>query len=77
MERGLAAGSDSTSGYPGVSNSRKKWKAYISYKGERYAHGYFAEKNDAIAAQKKGGAAAGRRSNFFCGLLNPRIGVYL
>ena len=44
--------SDSTSGYPGVSRARKKWKAYISHKGKRYVLGYFTEKNDAITARK-------------------------
>lgn len=45
--------SDSTSGYPGVSRSRKKWKAYISYQGKRYTLGCFEEKNDAIAARQR------------------------
>lgn len=48
-----AVRSDNTSGYPGVSRSRKKWKAYISYQGKRYILGYFDEKNDAIAARKR------------------------
>lgn len=48
-----AVRSDSTSGYPGVTKSRKKWKAYISYKGKRYVLGYFTEKYDAITARKK------------------------
>lgn len=47
------ARSNSSSGYPGVSKSREKWKSYISYKGKRYILGYFDEKSEAIAERKK------------------------
>ena len=45
--------SDNSSGYPGVSKCRNKWRAYISHKGKRIILGYFAEKADAINARKQ------------------------
>ena len=44
--------SDNTSGCPGVTKSRNRWKAYISYSGKRYVLGFFASKEEAIAARK-------------------------
>ena len=43
--------SNNTSGYPGVTKDKKKWKASISYQKERYVLGYFQNKEDAIAAR--------------------------
>lgn len=43
--------SNNSSGYPGVTKARKKWKASISYQSERYVLGYFSEIGDAIAAR--------------------------
>ena len=40
------------SGYPGVCVKRNKWKAYISYQGEKFSLGYFEEKEAAIAARR-------------------------
>ena len=44
---------DSSSGYPGVSRNRNRWKAYISYGGKRYTLGYFKEKDEAVSARKQ------------------------
>lgn len=49
--RPTVARSNNTSGYPGVAKARKKWRASISYQGERYVLGYFSEIKDAIAAR--------------------------
>jgi hypothetical protein len=46
---------DNKSGHKGViwMESRKKWKAYIGFKGKQITLGYYNHKNDAIAARKK------------------------
>lgn len=43
------------SGHKGVAwiESRKKWRAYIGYKGKQIALGYFDNKEDAISARLK------------------------
>lgn len=45
------ARSNNTSGYPGVTRAKKKWRASVSYQGKRYILGYFYEIEDAIAAR--------------------------
>lgn len=42
------------SGHKGVAwmASRKKWRAYIGFKGKQIALGYFDNKEDAVAARK-------------------------
>lgn len=43
-----------TSGYTGVScNCRKRWVAYITFKGKRYTLGEFAELTEAVSARIK------------------------
>lgn len=49
--RSAAVRSNNTSGCPGVTKARKKWKATISYERQRYVLGYFQEKEDAVAAR--------------------------
>ena len=49
--RPKVARSNNTSGYPGVTRDKKKWRASISYQKERYVLGYFQNKEDAIAAR--------------------------
>ena len=46
---------NNTSGHKGVSwvASRKKWRAYIGFKGKQITLGYFDNKEDAITARKK------------------------
>jgi len=47
------ARSDSSSGYPGVTRNRNRWRASISYEGKRYSLGLYREKEEAIAARKQ------------------------